>query len=309
MSRGPAVNNRTGGRPPQKAQGKSLPGTPDPQEKADQAAAAQQSTGMFNFKQMMDDFYNYKPEEGDTMGQMQKQAFMGNFLQSMVDQQLAQQQSQFAAAIGQQNMSHVADLELRNQSATMQDQFNYAMQNMEAQFQYGNTAANAQHDRDIGMLAATGQQQRDNMEASGQQDRLGEIVKGEQDRLKQDMVNQSAEAQVKYKSDSDYRQATDTQSIASEANKQIAETEKDAMTETQGIRSKGEVDVAKEAAGASKYGADRTVDVAEVNAQGTIDNTKETGTQTRLTMGEETRQKAKDRANMHSYARSTARAM
>ena len=294
---------------PIKAQGKSLPGTPDPQEKADQAAAAQQSTGMFNFKQMMDDFYNYKPEEGDTMGQMQKQAFMGNFLQSMVDQQLAQQQSQFAAAIGQQNMSHVADLELRNQSATMQDQFNYAMQNMEAQFQYGNTAANAQHDRDIGMLAATGQQQRDNMEASGQQDRLGEIVKGEQDRLKQDMVNQSAEAQVKYKSDSDYRQATDTQSIASEANKQIAETEKDAMTETQGIRSKGEVDVAKEAAGASKYGADRTVDVAKVNAQGTIDNTKETGTQTRLTMGEETRQKAKDRANMHSYARSTARAM
>ena len=55
--------------------------------------------------------------------------------------------------------------------------------------------------------------------------------------------------------------------------------------------------------------ADATVDVAKVNAQGTIDNTKETGNQSRLTMAEETRQKAKDRANMHSYARSTARAI
>ena len=197
ISKGPGKNNKT-------ATGAPIRGGKEYNVgRSDQATAAQQSAGMFNFKQMMDDFYNYKPEEGDTMGQMQKQAFMGNFLQSMVDQQLTQQQSQFAAAIGQQNMSHVADLELRNQSATMQDQFNYAMQNMEAQFQYQNTGANAQHDRDIGMLAATGQQQRDNIETTGQQDRLGEIVKGEQDRLKQDMVNQSAETQQNIKSSAD----------------------------------------------------------------------------------------------------------
>ena len=40
--------------------------------------------GMLNFQDMMNDFYNYKPEEGDTAGQMQKQAFQGNFLQSMI---------------------------------------------------------------------------------------------------------------------------------------------------------------------------------------------------------------------------------
>ena len=62
------------------------------------------------------------------------------------------------------------------------------------------------------------------------------------------------------------------------------------------------------AADASKYGADKTVEVAEVNAQGTIDNTRATGDETRKTQDNEMRLKAKDRANMHSYARSTARA-
>ena len=283
--------------------------------------------GMFNFQQMMNDFYKYQPKEGDTMGQMQKQAFLGNFLQSMVDSQLANMQSQFAAAIGQQNMTHVADLELRNQSSTMKDQFNYAMQNMEAQFQYGNNAANAQHDRDIAMLAATGDQQRDNMAAQGQQDRLGEITKGEQDRLRQDMVNQSQEAiqsgindANRYVADTSADASRDVAGTQADAQRDVASTEKEAMTETQGIKTGGDIRVADigaeaekfsatAAADASKYGADRTVDVARVNAQGTIDNTKETGAQTRLTMGEETRQKAKDRANMHSYARSTARAM
>ena len=66
---------------------------------------------------------------------------------------------------------------------------------------------------------------------------------------------------------------------------------------------------ASTAADANKYGADRSVDVSRINTEGTIANTKETGTQTRQTMDNEYRLKAKDRANMHNYARSTARAM
>ena len=128
--------------------------------------------GMFNFQQIMNDFYNYKPEEGDVAGQMQKQAYQGNMVQSALDAQLAMQLGQFNSALSQQNMTHQADLEQRNQSALMKEQFNYGMQNMDAQFQYQNSAANAQHDRDLGMLAATGQQQRLNIGAQGQQDRL-----------------------------------------------------------------------------------------------------------------------------------------
>jgi hypothetical protein len=65
-------------------------------------------------------------------------------------------------------------------------------------------------------------------------------------------------------------------------------------------------DNAKEA---NMYGADKSVDIANIGAQGTIDNTKETGNQTRKTMGTENQLKAKDRADMHRYARNTARAM
>ena len=267
--------------------------------------------GMFNFQQLMQDFYNYKPEAGDTAGQMQKQAFQGNFLQSMIDSQMAMQLGQFNSALSQQNMTHAADLEQRNQSALMKDQFNYNMQRMGAQFGLQNTAANAQHDRDLGMLAATGEQQRDNIAAQGQQDRLGEVVKGEQDRLKQDMINTSAEKIQQGKNETnislgelDYKGKTDVAKTQADASKY----ESDARTDQANIAADADKFKATAAADASKYGADKTVDVAKVNAQGTIDNTKETGTQTRLTMAEETRQKAKDRANVHSYARSTARA-
>ena len=65
----------------------------------------------------------------------------------------------------------------------------------------------------------------------------------------------------------------------------------------------------KQAADASKYGSDRSVDVASVNAAGTIANTRATGDETRKTMGTEQQMSAKERASMHKYARGTARAM
>jgi len=280
-------------------------------------------TGMFNFQQLMKDFYNYKPKADDVAGQMQKQAFQGNFLQSMIDSQLAMQLGQFNSGLSQQNMTHQADLEQRNQSALMADQFKYAMQSMGSQFELQNTAADSQHERDLGMLAATGQQQRDNIRETGNQDRISAVVKGEQDRETAHLNNQSAERMQQGKNETnislgelDYKGKTDVAKTQADASKY----DSDARTNQAQIGADASRDVASTeadakkfsataAADASMYGADRTVDVAKVNAQGTIDNTKETGNQTRLTMGEETRQKAKDRANMHSYARSTARAM
>ena len=57
-----------------------------------------------------------------------KNAFQGNFIQSGLDAQLAQQLGDFNAGLAQSNMTHAADLELRNQSALMKDEFNYGMQ-------------------------------------------------------------------------------------------------------------------------------------------------------------------------------------
>ena len=47
------------------------------------------STGMFNFQQIMKDFYNYEPDDDE--GRMMKNAYQGNFIQSGLDSQLAMQ--------------------------------------------------------------------------------------------------------------------------------------------------------------------------------------------------------------------------
>ena len=45
----------------------------------------------------------------------------------------------------------------------VQEEFDYGMQSMGAQFDYQNKFANAQYDRDVGMLNATGVQDRKNL--------------------------------------------------------------------------------------------------------------------------------------------------
>jgi hypothetical protein len=64
----------------------------------------------------------------------------------------------------------------------MQQEFNYGMQSMGAQFEYQDKFANNQFDRDLGTLAATGDQTRANIGAQGAQDRLTTVTGGEQQR-------------------------------------------------------------------------------------------------------------------------------
>ena len=296
----------------------------------------QADSGKFDFGRLMDDFYK-KEYDADSAGGLQKQAFQGNLIQSMMDNNMSMQLAEFNKGVAQDNMTHQADLEQRNQSALMREEFNYGMQSMDAQFQYKNKFANAQHDRDLGMVSAVGEQDRLNISAQGQQDRLGIITSGEQQRMTDAQNNQSKEKIAqgrydadKYITDSEVAGRSDVAKTQADASRDVATTQAGADTTVASTQADASKDVAKTqagadvtvastqadaskyqadaAAGASKYGADRTVDVAKVNAQGTIDNTKETGNQTRLTQDNETRNKAKDRANMHMYARNTARA-
>jgi len=271
-------------------------------------------TGNFNFGQIMNDFYNTEYEADSDAG-LQKQAFQGNLVQSMFDNQMAMGLAEFNKGVAQSNMTHQADLEQRNQSALMKEEFNYGMQSMEAQFQYKNQFANAQHDRDLGMVSAVGQQDRLNIQSQGQQDRLGYIVQGEQARLNDKQNNTSKEKIAsgrydadKYVQDSASEASKDVAKTDAGARTDVADTQRESAKETTKMTTDAEKYAADAAKESSKYGSDKTVEVAKVGAQGTIDNTKETGTQTRLTQDNETRNKAKDRANMHMYARNTARA-
>ena len=204
--------------------------------------------GVFNFGQIMEDFYNYQPEEGDEIGQLQKSAFQGNLVQTGFDAMLASALADQNSANAQENMKVQADLEKLNSLDLMQAEFGYNELSKESNFNYENSFANAQYDRDVGMLAATGEQQRDNIKEQSNQDRLTNIVQGEQQRLTdaQTLASQEKIATGQFASN-DYQA-----DVAADASKFGAQTSADASR-----------DVATTQAASADYGAEQQRAAAE----------------------------------------------
>jgi hypothetical protein len=214
--------------------------------------------GVFNFAQIMEDFYNYQPEEGDEIGQLQKSAFQGNLVQTGFDAMLASALADQNSANAQENMKVQADLEKLNSLDLMQAEFGYNELSKESNYNYENSFANAQYDRDIGMLAATGEQQRDNIKEQSNQDRLTNIVQGEQQRL------------------------TDAQNIASQeriATGQFAsndyQADKAAEASMFGSQASADAsrDVATTQAASADYGADQQLEAQRLRTQADKDIT------------------------------------
>ena len=78
--------------------------------------------------------WQYNPGPEDETGAAIKNTFASNMIQSAFDQQMAMQMAEFQAGIGTQNMETAANLELRNNSALMEQEFNSGMASMGAQF-------------------------------------------------------------------------------------------------------------------------------------------------------------------------------
>ena len=138
---------------------------------------------MFNFQGVMNKFYGYQPGKDDSEGRAIKNSFMANMVQSGFDAQMAKDMAQQQSQIAQSNMTLAADLEARNTASNMKQEFNYGMQSMGAQYEYQNKFANNQYNRDLGTLAAQGEQSRQNIGAQGAQERLTTVTQGEQQRL------------------------------------------------------------------------------------------------------------------------------
>ena len=105
--------------------------------------------GMFNFQGVMDTFYGYQPKEDDSEGRAMKNSFMANMIQSGFDANLAKDMAFTQSGLSKENMTHAADLELRNKTALMNDEFNKGMMSMGGQFEFQNRFAEDQNVRDI----------------------------------------------------------------------------------------------------------------------------------------------------------------
>ena len=170
--------------------------------------------GMFNFQGVMNKFYGYEPGKDDSEGRAIKNSFMANMVQSGFDAQMAKDMAQQQSGIAQSNMTLAADLEARNTSTNMKQEFNYGMQSMGAQYEYQNKFANNQYNRDLGTLAATGEESRKNIGASGAQDRLTSVVQGEQSR--QNIGAQGSEDRKNISATGEQQRETDSNRIGAQ---------------------------------------------------------------------------------------------
>ena len=292
---------------------------------AEQAGGSQNDfyNGMFNLNEVMKGFYQYQPDSQDEIGNAIKNTFASNMIQSAFDQQMAMQMAQFQAGIGTQNMETAANLELQNNSKLMTQEFEQGMQTMGAQFDLQNNYANAQYDRDIGMLGATGEQNRKNQDNESFNKRQEAIVAGEQQRqntalqggIDIDKANIAADASKygatvaadasKYSSDASVASA----GIAADASMYGAKQSADASRDVASTQAGASMYGAKQAADASKYGADRSLEgVRDTNITSTR-NIRTTGDETRKTnaqanqfdVDKENRANARSRAGARRY--------
>jgi hypothetical protein len=139
--------------------------------------------GMFNMQDMFNKFMAMDPGENDDEGRSIKNTTMADMFSSAFQSELSKGMSDYQAGISKDMMKAQQQLERQAAGEARREEFTYGMNTMAAEAKFQNDFANAQYSRDIGMLGATGEQERKNIQKQGNENRLTTIVKGEQDRL------------------------------------------------------------------------------------------------------------------------------
>ena len=152
--------------------------------------------GMFNFQSVMDQFYNWKPDGDDDAGQAMKNSFMTNMVQSGFDANVAKDMAYAQSGIAKGNMTQSADLDLRNKTALMNDEFNKGMMSMGGQFEFQNRFAEDQNVRDITKDTTSQATQYEFGERASENQNVRDINKGSIERADNfEYANQGAENQ------------------------------------------------------------------------------------------------------------------
>ena len=154
--------------------------------------------GLFNFNELMSDFYGYSPDENDDEGRALKRGFQADMVKKFADSQVAMSQAAQDQSFQMDATKQLADLELRNQSQIQADTFKYGMQEMAARYDYESRMAvddaarelnrmSAQGDIEKGLLGEQGKQtratQKEGLEIGGAQERKTIQTTGSETRL------------------------------------------------------------------------------------------------------------------------------
>ena len=139
--------------------------------------------GYMNFMDIMDSMYSYQPSADDDEGRAMKNAFGYDMMSKFFDSMLSRGMGQYQAGLSKDMMNHAYTLEQLGLSNSRKEEFGYGMRAMDKQYELQNLFANQQYGRDLGELAAVGEQTRKNYRAQGVENRLQTVTEGEQQRL------------------------------------------------------------------------------------------------------------------------------
>lgn len=150
------------------------------------------TTGSNNLSQMymgqewgnslMTDLFSNGGSKDDDGRRAMRDAFQFDVGSKFFNTQLGMAQSEFNLAQNKEGMAFANMLDRQTMQESRNHIFGLNMKTMDKQFSLNDEFANRDYGRNIGMLAATGEQTRKNYAAEGQQQRLGVMVAGEQTR-------------------------------------------------------------------------------------------------------------------------------
>lgn len=112
--------------------------------------------GLFNFNDLMADFYGYKPDEDDDEGRVIKRGFQADMIKKYADSQIAMAQAAQDQSFQMDATKQLADLELRNQTQVQKDMFDYGMQEMGARYDFESRMAVDDAARELNRMASAG---------------------------------------------------------------------------------------------------------------------------------------------------------
>ena len=135
------------------------------------------------FQSMFSGIAGYEPDKNDDEGRAMKNALGYNMVSKFFDNYLSKAQSEHNLGLSMQAMNYASGIKQQEESNARKEEFGYGMRSMDHQFKLQDQFQNNEYGRNIGMLAATGEQTRKNYAAEGQQNRLQAITEGEQERL------------------------------------------------------------------------------------------------------------------------------
>jgi hypothetical protein len=229
------------------------------------------STGLFNFQNVMDQFYKWSPSDDE--GRAMKNTFMANMVQAGFDQQMAKDMAYTNAFISNQQMEQAADLEMRNKLQLMNDEFSKGMTKMGAEYDYQSKFATDEANRRLNEMSHSGDLTQRQTKLEGEIDLSKMKEQGFQDR--QNINTQGA---------------VDINKISEQGDQDRAN-----------IKTQGEVDI-------NKIGAQGVQDRLNIIGQGDQDvrKIKTQGNEDRTTLTKQQELGELDRKQQSGYARRMA---